>query len=81
MDSLKKDIQNVEKLIKETIQNDIYLKELFEFIKSVNGIGPAIATEILISTAAAAANEFKNITDPKKFAASAVQLPCRSCSF
>lgn len=70
MDSLKKDIQNIEKLIKETIQNDIYLKELFEYIESVKGIGPAIATEILIST-----NEFKNITDPKKFACHAGVVP------
>lgn len=70
MDSLKGDIQNVEKLIKETIQHDIYLKELFEFIESVKGIGPAIATEILIST-----NEFKNITDPKKFTCHAGVVP------
>jgi transposase len=43
MDSLKKDLQNIEKLIKEVIQSDIYLKELFEFIESVKGIGPTIA--------------------------------------
>ena len=53
IDSLKNDVQNIEKLIKEVIQSDIYLKELFKFIESVKGIGRTIATEILIST-----NEF-----------------------
>jgi len=47
---------------------------VYELIESVKGVGPAIATEILIVT-----NEFKNISDPKKFAASAVRLSCRSC--
>lgn len=75
MDSLKKDVQNIEKLIKEVIQRDIYLKELFEFIESVKGIGPTIAAEILILTAAAAANEFKDITDPKKFACHSGVVP------
>ncbi|REA58165.1 IS110 family transposase [Dyadobacter luteus] len=70
MDSLKKDVQNIEKLIKEVIQSDIYLKELFEFIESVKGIGPTIAAEILIST-----NEFKDITDPKKFACHSGVVP------
>ena len=39
------------------------LKELFEIIESVKGIGPVIATEVLITT-----NEFKDIDDPKKYA-------------
>lgn len=30
-----------------------YLKELYEFIESIKGIGPAIATEIIIVTARA----------------------------
>jgi transposase len=73
--SLDKDIKKVNQDIQSTIQNDPYLKELYEFIESVKGIGPAIATEILIVT-----NEFKNITEPKKFAASAVRLSCWRCT-
>lgn len=69
MAALNKNIKQVQKDIENTIQNDSYLKELYELIESVKGVGPAIATEILIVT-----NEFKNITDPKK-----VRLSCRSC--
>ena len=54
IDSLKKDIQEVEKQIKNVIQNDSSLKELFELIESVKGIGHVIATEIIIITARAA---------------------------
>jgi len=70
IDSLKKDIQQVEKQIHNTIQADTYLKELFELIESVKGIGPVIATEILIIT-----NEFKDITEAKKFACHAGVVP------
>lgn len=69
-EALKKDIQEVEKQIRATIQNDNYLKELFELIESVKGIGPVIATEIIIIT-----NEFKDITDAKKFACHAGVVP------
>lgn len=70
MNALKKDIQSVEKQIKNTIQSDNYLKELFELIESVKGIGPVIATEILIIT-----NEFKDLNDAKKFACHAGVVP------
>lgn len=53
-----------------TIQGDTYLKELFGLIESVKGIGPVIATEILIIT-----NEFKDITEAKKFACHAGVVP------
>jgi transposase len=68
--SLDKDIKKVNQNIQSTIQNDPYLKELYEFIESVKGVGPAIATEILIVT-----NEFKTINDPKKFACHAGVVP------
>ena len=48
-------------ILRTTIANDPYLKELYGYVQSVKGIGPAIATELLIIT-----NEFKAITDPKK---------------
>lgn len=70
IDSLSKDIQQIELQIKSTIRNDAYLKELFELIESVKGIGPVIATEILIVT-----NEFKDITEPKKPACHAGVVP------
>jgi hypothetical protein len=68
--SLGKDITKVNQSIQNVIQNDPYLKELYEFIESVKGIGPAIATEIIIVT-----NEFKNINEPKKFACHAGVVP------
>jgi transposase len=68
--ALDKDIKKVNQDIQTTIQNDAYLKELYEYIESVKGIGPAIATEILIVS-----NEFKNINEPKKFACHAGVVP------
>jgi len=43
---------------------------------SVPGIGPVIATELLVAT-----NEMQTINDPKKLAASAVRLSRRGCPF
>ena len=69
---MKTDLKAVDKKIKELIDNDPQLKELFYIaecrpIDSVKVIGPVIATEVLITT-----NEFKaadnpDITDPKKY--------------
>jgi transposase len=70
MKALDKDIKRVNQDIQSTIQNDLYLKELYEIIESVKGVGPAIATEILIVT-----NEFKNISNPKEFACHAGVVP------
>lgn len=68
--ALDGDIKKVNQDIQGTIQSDPYLKELYELIESVKGVGPAIATEILIVT-----NEFKNINEPKKFACHAGVVP------
>lgn len=68
--ALDKDIKNVNQDLQRVIQSDPHLKELYELIESVKGIGPAIATEILIVT-----NEFKSINDPKKFACHAGVVP------
>jgi transposase len=76
LDALDKDIKQIKLDIENTIQNDPYLKELYQYVESVKGVGPAIATELLIIT-----NEFKDITDPKKLAASAVRLSCWCCAF
>ncbi len=63
IDAMRADLKTVDKKIKELIDNDPDLKELFDIVDSVKGIGPVIATEILITT-----NEFKDINDPKKYA-------------
>ncbi|WP_020604881.1 hypothetical protein [Spirosoma spitsbergense] len=42
------------------IQQDDRLKELFKWITSVPGVGPATATEVMVAT-----DEFKAISDPK----------------
>ena len=77
MDAMKADLKAVDKKIKELINQDPVLKELFDIaecrpaecrpVDSVKGIGSVIATEVLITT-----NEFKaagdpDITDPKKY--------------
>lgn len=54
LDALDKDIKQIKLDIENTIQNDPYLKELYQYVESVKGIGPAIATELLIITARAA---------------------------
>ncbi len=76
LDALTKDIKQIQADIADTIANDPYLKELYGYVQSAKGIGPAIATELLIIT-----NEFKAITDPKQLAASAVRLSRWCCSF
>lgn len=63
MDALKEDLKAVDKKIQQLINNDLQFKQLFDTVDSVKGIGPVIATEVLITT-----NEFKDITDPKKYA-------------
>jgi transposase len=61
--SVKADIKKVENQIWDIIKSDASLKHLFELITSVNGIGKVVACDIILNT-----NEFKNITDPKKYA-------------
>ena len=71
MDAMKTDLKAVDKKIKELIDQDLLLKEPFDIaecrpVDSVKGIGPVIATGVLITT-----NEFKaagdpDNTDPKK---------------
>jgi transposase len=70
LSALKEEQKVVEKQIKELIQADSRLKELFELMVSVPGIGPVIATELLIAT-----NEMQTINDPKKLACHAGVAP------
>lgn len=68
--ALKDEQKAIDTQIDELIKADNRLKELFNWIVSVPGIGPATATEILVAT-----NEMKAITDPKKMACHAGVAP------
>jgi transposase len=61
--ALDEDIKRVELKMEQVIASDVELKRLFLVVTSVQGIGKVTATEIIITT-----NEFKDITDPAKFA-------------
>jgi transposase len=61
--ALDKDLERVNKQIQEIIIQDPELNRLFNIITSVDGIGAVTAAEMIITT-----NEFKNITEAKKFA-------------
>lgn len=68
--ALKEDLKKVEDEIKRIIQADQRLKELFNIVQSVKGIGPVVTLNMILTT-----NEFKDITDPKKYACYAGVAP------
>ncbi|MDF7819380.1 IS110 family transposase [Runella sp. MFBS21] len=68
--AINADLETTDKKINDLIQQDARLKELFEWITSVPGVGSATATELIVAT-----NEFKDITDPKKLACHAGVAP------
>ena len=68
--AIKADLKAANDQIKELIQSDTRLKELFEWITSVPGVGTTTATEVLVAT-----NEFNAISDPKKLACHAGVAP------
>ena len=68
--ALKADLKSADKAITTLAQQDPELKRLFERVTSVVGISQTTAAEIIVST-----NEFKAITDPKKFACYAGVVP------
>ena len=68
--ALKEEQKAVELQITQLIETDARLKELFDLMVSVPGIGPVIATELLIAT-----NEMQTISDPKKLACHAGVAP------
>ena len=63
LNALKADLKTADAAITTLIEADPQLKHLFERVTSVVGISQITAAEIVLST-----NEFKTITDPKKFA-------------
>jgi transposase len=68
--AINADLQIADKQITELIEGDDRLKELFAWITSVPGVGPATATEVIVAT-----DEFKAISDPKKLACHAGVAP------
>jgi transposase len=68
--AVKEDLKAVENRIKELIKQDSSLHHLFTLVTSVAGIGPVIGREIIITT-----NEFKDITEAKKYACYAGVAP------
>jgi transposase len=68
--ALQEEQKVVDQQIKELIQTDARLKKLFDLMVSVPGIGPVIATELLVAT-----NEMQTISDPKKLACHAGVAP------
>ena len=68
--ALDADLDAVDKQINDLVKQDNRLRELFEWITSVPGIGPATATEVIVAT-----DEFKAINDPKKLACYAGVAP------
>jgi transposase len=72
LQSIKNDIVKVEKQILKTVGSDELIKSRYDIITSVSGVGPVTALQIIIAT-----NEFKDISDPKKFASYAGVAPFR----
>jgi transposase len=70
LNAIGSDLNKIDKAITAIIETDPELKRLFGLVTSVCGVGPVVATQILITT-----NEFKDITDPKKFACFAGVAP------
>jgi transposase len=72
LQSIKNDIGKIEKYILKTVNIDEQIKRLYGIITSVSGVGPVTALQIIITT-----NEFKDISDPRKFASYAGVAPFR----
>lgn len=51
-DALKELLKNIERQILDLIKSEPHLKQLFKLITSVPGVGPVIATEMIIATSA-----------------------------
>jgi len=67
------DLAQIDQKIASVIAQDSYLEALMEIICSVPSIGPVTALQIIICT-----NEFRDISDPKKFACYAGVAPFKN---
>ncbi|SFF35666.1 transposase [Thermoflexibacter ruber] len=68
--SIEKQVAEVEAQIKQIIEEDNDFKTLIQLLDSIPGIGENIATPIIVKTQA-----FTRFTDPKKFACHAGTAP------
>jgi transposase len=68
--ALEKDIKRAEGEIDALITSDEQIKQLYSIIESIPGVGRITATEIVINT-----NEFRRISDPRKYACYAGVAP------
>jgi transposase len=68
--AIDKDIIKVDAEINKTIQEDQLLRRLMDVVTSVKGIGRVTAVQVIVTT-----NEFKSITEAKKFACYAGVAP------
>lgn len=64
------DLDKVNQQMDELIHQDEQLCERFKLITSIPGVGPAVATEVILAT-----DEFKNFAEPKKLACHAGVAP------
>lgn len=60
---LKKDLQVLEVKINSLVKSDEALKQQYNIVTSVDGVGPVTAINMIVVT-----NEFKDISEAKKFA-------------
>ena len=60
--TIRQDLKTIEHQIKDIIEGDEQLKELNEYITSVDGVGIITSANTLVET-----NEFLDISEPKKF--------------
>ena len=70
LNALEKDLDKIDKEIDQTIKEDPQLQHLFRLVTSVKGIGRVTAIQAIVAT-----NEFKSITEAKKFACYAGVAP------
>ena len=68
--TLKNDLKGIEQTMLDLITADENLKNLYDIVTSVDGIGKVTATQIIITT-----NEFEDFTEAKKYACYAGVAP------
>ena len=61
--AIEADLEGIENQMKEIIDNDDQLRNLYALVTSVVGIGFVTATNLIVHT-----NEFKMLNDPRKLA-------------
>jgi transposase len=63
IDQLKKEIAQVDQLIMEVIESELELKECFELLQSIKGVGPILSAQMIVKT-----EYFQAFSNWRKFA-------------